>query len=180
MSVAEPLRQTRSRTRAVLAHVGWSAAVAPWFVKWVLFVVLSAIGAGLVPALLIWMSGSVAIFVWATRRSLKRLETRYAIDRPESCVLPCVIGFGGLMFFSLLIDVAIANNATRRPGSLLLVSLIVHFGLFAGMSWATQRTFSQLPGARPEGAFQVSRLLVPVGDAVLLVGLITLIVLLNS
>ncbi len=170
----------RSRLRAIVGHVFWSAVLIPAPVKSVLFVIISNVNPRPIPGALVWFAAGIGAFVFATRLSLRRLM-RFHIPESERCIMPSVIGFAPLLMFSLLIDIAVASNSgIRKPGGIVLLSLVIHFGLFTWMSLRTQAVLGSTTNPDAPAKFRVTSLLVPLGDILAVVALIVFIILLNS
>lgn len=168
-------RKVRSRIRVVIIHVLRSSVFPPLLVKYLLFAFLALAEIRPRFAIPIWVLGAIAIYVFALRRSLAAIRRKAIVERPERCIIPCMICFFGFAFFSLLIDVTLSTNSgVPRPGRLILLSTLVNCGILVWQSLATQRAFVAMPGSG-EPPFTARQALTFVGDLAALIAFLILL-----
>lgn len=167
-------RQVRSRFRVVTVHVLRSAVFPPFVVKYILFAFLALAKVRPRFAVPLWIIGCIAVYVYSSRRSLASIRRNVTVPRPERCVVPSLLAFAAFAFFSFVIDVALATNSGVRPGQLILLSAVLNFGILVGQTLATQRTFSEMPGAG-ELPFSVRQILFFIGDVAVLIAFVVMV-----
>lgn len=169
-------KKKRSRFRVVLAHVFRSAVWLPWLTKYLLFVFFAVSGIRIPAAVLLWVTGSIAIYIFSLRRSLSVIERKVTVESAHRCTLPAVVGFVGFGLFSFLIDIALATNAARRPGALVLLSLILNCGIVSYQSVRTKTFFYAMSDQPiPKKRWLSIDVVAAVGDVVIILGFIILV-----
>ena len=175
--VAEIPPPDRSAFRPMVMHVLWCGGIVPTAARFVLFVLLANWRPGGGAGAVCWVLGIVGATRLATGRSLRKLASGAALRHPERAILPATIGFAAAWFFGLIVDMAVIGNSAGRPGQFILLSILLNSGLFAWQTLATQRTLLHMPTAQAAAGFRATNLLVPLGDAILVILVLALIVL---
>ena len=103
-------------------------------------------------------------------------------------MLSVVIDAAGLVWWRLacwrssvfFIDVALASNAARRPGPIILAAFLLNLGLFSFQVISAHKEFAVTDGEVGESSSRLPDMLVAFGDlAVIVTVVILLVILLN-